>query len=141
MRFAVTAPTPNIFSTGSLDTKASTWSGVTVNWPSGFSQSLAIFAMNLFGAIPHEMVMPSSSRTARRISRAMSVALPSKSEQVLTSRKASSSDRGSIMSVKRSKISLTCSDTSLYLAMLPRTITSLGHSRTARLMGMALCTP
>ena len=73
---AVTEPTPNILFTGSLTMNSSISSGVTVNWPSGLFQSDAIFARNLLGAMPAEMVIPTSSRTRSRISVAMRVALP-----------------------------------------------------------------
>ncbi len=76
--------------------------GETQNCPSGFFQSLAIFAISLFGAIPAEAVSPVSSRIRSRIRAAMTV--PGDGSW-LTSRNASSSDRGSISAVKREKIS------------------------------------
>ena len=67
--------------------KPSTWSGVTTYWPSGLFMSLAILAINLFGAMPAETVMPMSALTRRRISCAISVALPRQRRQLETSRK------------------------------------------------------
>ena len=46
------------FLTGKSFKNPSTCSGLITNWPSGLFQSLAIFARNLLGAIPAEIVMP-----------------------------------------------------------------------------------
>ena len=96
---AVTLPTPWSFFTASFATKSSTSFGRTANCPSGLFQSLAILARNLFGAMPAEIVMPTTSRTSFRIASAILVALPLNSSQSLTSKKASSSESGSIRSV------------------------------------------
>ena len=138
---AVRGPTPKSFSTGRRRTKASTSSGFRTKSPSGLRQSLAIFARNLLGATPAETVSPSSSRTARRMASAMRVALPLKSTEPVTSRKASSRERGSMRSVKRRKMLCTASEASLYLSMRVRSTTSSGQRRRAWAMGMALRTP
>jgi hypothetical protein len=57
-RPAATRPTPQMRRTGSSRMNAGTSSGATSSWPSGLFQSLAIFAMSLFGPIPAEAVSP-----------------------------------------------------------------------------------
>ena len=77
----------------------STSLGAIVNSPSGLFQSEAIFARNLFGAIPAEIVIPTRSFTFCLISLAIRVALPSRWSLLVTSKKASSRDKGSISEV------------------------------------------
>ena len=81
--------------------KSATSSGPTSCWPSGLFQSLAIFAISLFGPIPADAVNPVSSRIWLRISRASAAAEVCKCDR---SRYASSSDSGSIISVNLPKI-------------------------------------
>ena len=98
-RFAVTGPTPQSASTGSFRRKASTRSvGMTVR-PSGLSQSEAIFARNLLGAAPADTVSPTSSRIHCFRRRATVVASGSPQAFRVTSRYASSSERGSTRGV------------------------------------------
>jgi hypothetical protein len=52
--------------------KSSTFDGATTHWPFGLFQSLAIFAINLFGPIPAEAVNSVSDWIAARISCAIS---------------------------------------------------------------------
>jgi len=72
---SVTLPTPGKRPTGKDDKKKSTSSGWMTNNPSGFFQSDAIFARNLFGATPAEAVKQSSARICSRIIRATCVAV------------------------------------------------------------------
>src|SRR4051812_23634856 len=65
------------------------------NRPSGLRQSEAILARNLFGATPAEAVSCSSSRICSRMVRATSVAAGRPVLLWVTSRYASSRDRGS----------------------------------------------
>ncbi len=76
-----------------------------MNCPLGFLKSLEIFAKNLLFAMPAEAVRPRSNKMVCLIFFAKSVALPSNSVLPVTSRYASSNERGSILSVKRRKIS------------------------------------
>jgi len=67
--------------------------------PSGFLISEAIFARNLFTDIPADAVRPVFSFISFLISLAISVADPIFFLSVVTSRKASSIESGSIISV------------------------------------------
>ena len=87
--------------------------GRITNNPSGLRQSLAIFARNLFAAMPAEAVSAVVSRISARIACATAVALGSDCRLQVTSRYASSSDSGSTSGVCRRKISRTCRDTAL----------------------------
>ncbi|MNP69422.1 hypothetical protein D3C76_1655170 [compost metagenome] len=69
------------------------------NRPLGFFQSLAILARNLFGATPADTVICNWLETRRRMSWAIRVALPAKCALSDTSRYASSSESGSMISV------------------------------------------
>ena len=64
------------------------------------------FAMNFEGAIPTEQVMPSWASTFARIAAAISRPVPNNFLAPVTSRKASSTDTGSTLGVKLSKISM-----------------------------------
>src|SRR5687768_4054778 len=134
-RLAVTGPTPHNASTVSLERKCSTRSGaITVN-PSGFFHADAIFARNLFGATPADAVSPVAPRISDLILSATVRPSVSPQEFSVTSRYASSSDNGSTRGVTERKISKTAWDASRYLLKSGRTITSVGHNRTARAIG------
>ena len=72
--FSVTLPTPGILPKGRVSKKAMTLCGGRTNCPFGLRQSDAIFAKNLFGAMPAEAVRPVSAKMAARISLATSLA-------------------------------------------------------------------
>jgi hypothetical protein len=103
--------------------------------------SEAIFATDLDDATPAETVRPDSARTATRIFRAISSALPNRRALSVTSRNASSKDRGSTSGVKRRKISKIRSETSLYRSIRTGRKTPWGQSRAALAIGSAECTP
>src|SRR5256885_15406016 len=67
--------------------------------PSGFFQSDAILARNLFGATPADAVRFVSVRISRRIVSAVSVAVGMPVSSCVTSKYASSSDSGSTSGV------------------------------------------
>jgi len=96
---AETLPTPGIFASGSVFRKAGTSSGVITYWPLGLLRSEAILARNLTGATPAEAVSCSSLKMLWRISWAIRVAEPWQCTLSVTSRKASSSERGSMREV------------------------------------------
>ena len=75
------------------------FAGTTVN-PSGFSISEAILATNLDGATPADMVKPVFSTTICLIFFAISIADPKRRAQPVTSKNASSMDKGSTNGVK-----------------------------------------
>ena len=68
--------------------------------------------MNLEGAIPTEQVMPSCASTLARIAVAISRPVPSNFLAPVTSRNASSTETGSTLGVKLSKISIMWPETS-----------------------------
>ena len=83
---SVALPTPGIFRTGSPTRNASTWCGRMTKRPSGFFQSEAILARNLFGATPAEAVSCVSARISARIVSAVSVAVGMPVSSSVTSR-------------------------------------------------------
>ena len=140
-RCAVTGPTPHSASTGSLCRNCSTRSGAITVRPSGFFQPEAIFARNLFGATPADAVRPVvvldlcldplrdrlSERFAPGVLGDVEVRLVER--QRLDQRRHATKDREH-----------GC-EPLLYRAKSGRTITSDGHSRTARDIGIADRTP
>src|SRR5215469_18438161 len=109
--------------------------------PSGFLQSEAILARNLFGATPADAVKFSSTRIWSRIVRATCVAVGKPILFSETSRYASSRDRGSTRSVWRLKISCAWRETARYRGKSGGRKTALGQRRSARTAGMAERTP
>src|SRR5712692_720443 len=107
----VTLPTPGRRRTGSVRRNASTSSGLMTKSPSGLRQSEASFERNLLGATPAEAVRFNSWRICSRIVRATSVAVGKPVLLSVTSKYASSRDKGSIRSVWRLKISRTLCET------------------------------
>ena len=89
---------------GSGSRNSCTRSASTTTNPSGFSRSLAILARNLFGATPTEATSPRRSRISHLIVRPILTAGPNSGSLPVTSRNASSSDRGSTKGVYFSKI-------------------------------------
>jgi hypothetical protein len=94
---------------GSRARKARVSSVVTSFCPSGLAMSEAILATNFTPAIPAEAASRVFSRMCRRNWRAMSAALPNSARESVTSRKASSSDSGSINGVTVSRMANTSS--------------------------------
>ena len=71
----------------------------------------------------------------------MAAPSPHKAPLAVTSRKASSMDKGSTSGVNSARMAMTSTDTRAYLSMSTGRKTPSGQSRKARLMGMAECTP
>ena len=94
---ALTGPIPGIFVTQRRALNSSSSLGLTTNKPFGLSQSLATLAINLLGATPAEIVMPTSASTVDLISCAIRVALPPNKGESVTSINASSKDKGSMV--------------------------------------------
>jgi len=113
---------------------------MTVN-PSGFCQPDAIFAKNLFGATPADAVRLVAAWMSALSLRATLMPSVSPHELLVTSRYASSSERGSTSGVTLRKMSKTCCDTVLYFAKSGGTMMSDGHRRTALDIGSADRTP
>ena len=67
---------PGIFFKESCSTKLATLSGDITHLPLGLFSSLAIFAINLLGAMPAEAVKFNSLNISARIFSAIKVALP-----------------------------------------------------------------
>jgi hypothetical protein len=113
---------------------------MTVN-PSGFFHADAIFARNLFGATPADAVNAVAFRISDLSLRATDC--PSRSPHAfsVTSRYASSSDRGSTSDVTDLKISNTAFDAARYCEKFGATMRSEGQSRTAPAIGIADRTP
>src|SRR5215470_3912478 len=109
--------------------------------PFGLRQSEAILARNLLGATPAEAVRFNSWRVCSRIVLATRVAVGKPVLFSVTSRYASSSDKGSIKSVCRLKISRACRATARYLVKSGGIKIASGHKHSARTVGMAERTP
>jgi len=133
----LTFPIPGSRPTGSGSKNASTSPGRITKSPSGFVQSDASFARNLFGATSAEAVRFNSFRTRSRMVRATIVAVGKPVLFVVTSRYTSSSDNGSIGSVWRLKISGTSRDTARYLVKTGAMKIASGHRRSACFAGIA----
>jgi len=102
----------------------------------------AILATNLMGATPTEQVMPCCSLTCALTSSAIwAGVLPSLRSAPATSRNASSSDSGSTSGVIARKMAMTSLETSPYSPCRGGMKTACGHSRLARLIGIADRTP
>ena len=98
-------------------------------------------ATDLIDATPTEQVSCCSCQTRARIWRAMSAGRPNSPTAPDTSRKASSSDSGSMCGVNSAKIFMIAAEVA---AVAPRsgvTTTSRGHSRWAIAIDMALRMP
>jgi hypothetical protein len=147
----VAGPTPHSADTGSGRRKASTPSSGTTFTPSpgrgpvgdalGLAASEASLATNLVGATPTEHVRCCSSKIRVRIWSAIDGAGPNSRSEPVTSRKASSRDRGSTNGVNDRKTPITWPLTSAYRSWRPGRKTACGHSRWARTDGMAENTP
>ena len=109
--------------------KAASSPGLTSTSPSGFSRSEAIFATNLFGATPADAVSPTSSRIRALIRRAISTPVPWRAREPVTSRNASSRDRGSTSGVKSARIAMIRSDSRAYFSMSTGRKAAVGHRR------------
>src|SRR5205085_3213816 len=107
----------------------------------GFFQPDAILARNLFGATPADAVSCVSSRIRAFNRLATFVAIGSSQALTVTSRYASSSERGSTSGVTSRKIENTAVDAALYRWKSGLTITRSGQSLTARAIAMAERTP
>ena len=140
-RASATGPTPHSRATGSGSRKPRTSPGFTSYRPSGFAESLAIFATIFTGAMPTETASPVSARTSRRSRTATSRAGPNSRCVPVRSRNASSSESPSSAGVKRAKIAKMRLLSRAYLAMSPRKNTPSGQSRRASKPGIALRTP
>jgi uncharacterized Zn-finger protein len=138
----VRAPTPHSRATESGARKARSSPGGTTRRPSGFAWSDPIFATNFTDATPADAGSRSSSRMRWRSPWAITAGSPKSARDPVTSRKASSSDSGSMRSVTDAKISCSRSLASTYAAKRGRTTTaSRGASRSACAIGIALRTP
>src|SRR5450759_1707349 len=121
--------------------KFSASSGRIRNRPSGLLISEAILARNLFTDTPADAVRPVLALISLLIFLAITVADPIFFLSLVTSRKASSIDKGSIKSVYSEKISLILAETSVYLVKLCFTNIRSGHKRLAITDGIADLTP
>src|SRR5439155_12071052 len=126
---SVTLPTPGKRPTGSGNRNVPTSSGWITKSPSGFRQSEASLARNLFGATPADAVRLSSWRICSRIALATRVAVGKPVLFSVTSRYASSSDSGSTRSVCCLKISRARRETVRYRVKSGGTKTASAHKR------------
>ena len=140
-REAVTGPTPQSASTGSLCRNHSTRSGGTTVSPSGFFHPDAILARNLLGATPADAVSPVASRICAFRRRATLTASGSLHALSVTSRYASSSESGSTSGVTARNRLNTVADTARYFAKSGATTARCGQRRTARAIDIADRTP
>src|SRR5690606_20344307 len=101
----------------------------------------AIFATCFVAAPPTLQVMPTSCLMRRLMSDATSPGEPQSLRTPLTSRKASSIDRGSTRGVMLRKMSMTCADVSRYRSKVGGTTIALGHRCRAIPSGIAERTP
>ena len=101
----------------------------------------ASLATNLQLATPTEQVRPCCSRMLARISSAIRAGRPSRRMAPETSRNASSSDSGSTSGVTDRKTAMTSADAAAYAPCRGATKTACGHSRRARVTGIADRTP
>jgi hypothetical protein len=101
----------------------------------------ASLATNLQLATPTEQLMPCWSRMLARISSAILAGGPSRLMAPETSRKASSRASGSTSGVTDRKTAMTSLDTAAYPAWRGAMNTACGHSRLARVTGIADPTP
>ena len=138
---SVFSPTPHSALTGSGCRNSTTRSTGTTMSPSGLARDEASFATNLVPATPTEQVTPCSSWIRARMCSAIVVGEPSRRTVPATSRKASSSDSGSTSGVTERKTAMTLSETWVYSRWSGRRTTACGHSRRARVIGIAECTP
>ena len=138
---SVRSPTPQSAPTGSGWRKSSTPSRGTTSRPSGLHRVEATLATNFVLATPTEQVTPWASTTCARIIAAIAAGAPSRRRAPATSRNASSSESGSTSGVTARKIAITPFDTSEYASNRGGSTVALGHSRRARAIGIAECTP
>jgi len=96
-------PTPHSLETDSGARKARVCPAGTSSWPLGLATSLAIFATNLQAAMPAEAGSSSSRAMRARRSAAIFAGGPNSPTDPVTSRNASSSERGSTRGVTLSK--------------------------------------
>ena len=113
----------------------------TTSMPSGLQRADATLATNFVGATPTLQVSPSSRETRSRICSAITAGRPWARTAPDTSRNASSSESGSTSGVTSRRIAITALDAAVYAARSGRTTTAPGHSRNARVIGIALRTP
>jgi hypothetical protein len=92
-------------------------------------------------ATPTEQLMPCSSAIRVRSCSATCAGLPSRRRAPDTSRNASSSDIASTSGVTDRKVSITAADTAVKSRKSGWITTACGHSRRARIPGMADRTP
>ena len=115
--------------------------GGTTTTPSGLARRLASLATATVLATPTEQVMPCSSAIRARICSAMAYGDPSRRTDPDTSRNASSIDSASTSGVTWRKVSITDGETALKVAKSGGITTACGHSRRARVIGIAERTP
>ena len=102
------------------------------------ARRLASLATEIEAATPTEQVMPCSSWIVARSCSAISCGEPSRRVDPRTSRNASSSETTSTSGVTRRKFSITeADDTVLKISKSGETTTACGHSRRARVVGIA----
>ena len=116
-------------------------SGGTTTTPSGLARRLASLATDTVAATPTEQVMPCSSWIVARSCSAISRGDPSRRVDPRTSRNASSSESTSTSGVTRRKLSITEEETCPNVSKSGGTTTACGHSRRARVIGIAERTP
>ncbi len=109
--------------------------------PSGLASPEASLATNFVGATPTEQVMPCSSAIVSRMRAPIRAGPPSRRIDPATSRKASSSERGSTSGVIVAKVAMTASEIREYSSWSGGMTLAWGHSRRARDIGMADVTP
>ena len=116
-RSSMRGPMPHRRRTGSGARNAASVPGGTTTRPSGLRRSEAILATSLFAARPTEAVSEVAARRRSFRARAMASPGPRARRLPVTSRKASSIDRGSTRSVKPRRMAMTSADTAAYFSM------------------------
>ena len=116
-------------------------SGRTTTTPSGLALRLASLATDTDAATPTEQVIRCSSWMVERSRSAITRGGPSSRTAPLTSRNASSCDITSTSGVTRRKVSITAAETRANSSWSPGSATASGHSRRARVEGIAERTP
>ena len=96
---SVFGPTPHSRETGRGARKVREVPGGTTCWPLGLPKSEAIFATNFTSAMPEEAGRSTSRRISWRMRVEMASTVPNNPSEPVTSRKASSSERGSMSGV------------------------------------------
>jgi hypothetical protein len=138
---SVLGPTPHRRPTGkgARNTRASP--GATSFCPLGLAKSQAILATNLTEAMPADDGKPTSVAIRSRRLEAIRPGGPNRLTEAVTSKNASSRERGSISGVTVLKMAKTASLAASYAVMRGGTTTAVGARRMATTMGMAECTP